>query len=42
VLEPCPDIDLPQDLLDLKKSLLKNPAARRLMPETWRFLSKKV
>jgi len=40
VLEPCSDIDLPQDLLDLKKSLLNNPATRRLMPETWRFLSK--
>lgn len=40
VLEPCPDIDRPQDLVALKKSLLKNPATRRLMPETWRFLSK--
>ncbi len=42
VLESCPDIDLPQDLVALKKSLIKNPATRRLMPQTWRFLSKKI
>ena len=41
VLETCPDIDRPQDLVALKKSLIKNPATRRLMPQTWRFLSKK-
>jgi len=40
VLEPCPDVDFPQDLVALKKSLIKNPATRRLMPQTWRFLSK--
>jgi uncharacterized protein len=40
VLEPCPDVDLPQDLAGLKKSLTKNPTARRLAPQTWRFLSK--
>ena len=40
VLEPCPDVDLPEDLAALKKSLIKNPAARRLAPYTWRFLSK--
>jgi uncharacterized protein len=38
VLEPCPDVDLPQDLAVLEKSLIKNPATRRLMPHTWRFL----
>jgi uncharacterized protein len=40
VLEPCPDVDRPEDLAALKKSLVKNPAARRLMPQTWRFLVK--
>jgi uncharacterized protein len=42
VLELCPDVDLPQDLAALKKSLTKNPAARRLAPQTWRFLSKSI
>ncbi|MEJ2010111.1 MAG: TIGR04282 family arsenosugar biosynthesis glycosyltransferase [Acidobacteriota bacterium] len=40
VLEPCPDIDRPQDLIALKKFLVKKPAARRLMPQSWRFLSR--
>lgn len=40
VLEPCPDVDRPEDLAALKKSLIKSPAARRLAPQTWRFLSK--
>jgi uncharacterized protein len=40
VLEPCPDIDIPEDLAALKKFLAKYPAARRLAPHTWRFLSK--
>ncbi len=39
VLEPYPDIDLPRDLAALEKFLMKNPAARRLAPHTWRFLS---
>jgi len=42
VLEPCPDVDVPDDLAALKKALLKNSAARRLAPQTWRFLSRKV
>ncbi len=42
VLEPCPDVDVPEDLAALKKSLIKNPAARRLAPHTWRFLSRKA
>ena len=40
VLEPCPDVDRPEDVAALKKSLIKSPAARRLAPQTWRFLSK--
>lgn len=40
VLEPCPDIDRPEDLAALKKFLIRNPSKRRLMPATWRFLSK--
>jgi uncharacterized protein len=39
VLEPCPDIDRPEDLRKLRKELIKNPSARRLMPATWKFLS---
>jgi len=39
VLEPCPDIDRPEDLRKLREELLKNPSARRLMPATWKFLS---
>lgn len=42
VLEPYPDIDLPSDLVNLKISLTRKPASRRLMPQTWRFLSKIV
>jgi rSAM/selenodomain-associated transferase 1 len=42
VLEPCPDVDLPQDLAALKKMLIENPTARRLAPHTWRYLSKMV
>lgn len=42
VLEPCPDVDVPEDLSALKKSLTRNPAARRLAPQTWRFLSKSM
>lgn len=42
VLEPYPDIDRPQDLVALKRSLIKNPATRRLMPQTWRFLSRMI
>jgi len=42
VLGPCQDIDLPKDLAALKKSLTKNPAARRLAPHTWRYLSRKA
>ncbi|HEV2213869.1 MAG TPA: TIGR04282 family arsenosugar biosynthesis glycosyltransferase [Terracidiphilus sp.] len=41
VLEPCPDIDRPEDLAALKEFLSKNPAARRLAPHTWRFLAKR-
>jgi glycosyltransferase A (GT-A) superfamily protein (DUF2064 family) len=40
VLEPCPDVDWPEDLVALKKSLAIDPSARRLAPQTWRFLSK--
>jgi uncharacterized protein len=40
VLETCTDVDVPDDLSALKKFLTKNPAARRLAPHTWRFLSK--
>lgn len=40
VLDPCPDVDVPDDLAALKKFLIKNPAACRLAPQTWRFLSK--
>lgn len=40
VLEPCPDIDRPEDLAALKIWLASNPAARRLAPHTWRFLAK--
>ena len=40
VLEPCPDVDRPGDLASLKNFLVNNPAARRLAPQTWRFLSK--
>jgi rSAM/selenodomain-associated transferase 1 len=40
VLEPCPDVDRPADLATLKNFLANNPAARRLAPQTWRFLSK--
>ena len=40
VLEPCPDIDRPEDLVALKESLVKKPATRRLMPATWKFLSR--
>ena len=40
LLEPYPDIDLPKDLVALKESLAKNSSARRLAPQTWRFLSK--
>jgi uncharacterized protein len=40
VLEPYPDVDLPQDLTSLKKSLAKNPAIHRLIPQTRRFLAK--
>lgn len=40
VLEPYPDIDLPKNLLTLRKFLIRNLAARRLMPQTWSFLSK--
>ena len=39
VLEPCPDIDRPEDLRKLREELLKRPSARRLMPRTWQFLS---
>jgi uncharacterized protein len=40
VLEPCPDIDRPEDLAALKRFLIHNPSKRRLMPRTWRFLPK--
>lgn len=40
VLESCPDIDHPSDLLNLVESLVRNPGARRRVPQTWRFLSK--
>lgn len=40
VLEHYPDIDRPSDLIALKKSLVRNVDSRRLMPQTWRFLSK--
>jgi uncharacterized protein len=42
VLEPCGDIDLPQDLVVFKRTLLKAPATRRVMPQTWRFLTEKL
>lgn len=42
ILEPCPDIDRPEDLVALQKSLVKKSAARRLMPQTWRFLSRTI
>jgi rSAM/selenodomain-associated transferase 1 len=42
VLEPCADVDRPKDLFALKKSLIRNPAARRLAPQSWRFLSKTI
>jgi uncharacterized protein len=40
VLDPCPDIDRPEDLAALKRFLIHNPSKRRLMPHTWGFLSK--
>lgn len=40
VLESCPDVDRPQDLIALKKSLTKTPLTRRLLPQTCRFISK--
>lgn len=39
VLASCPDVDRPPDLMDLKKLLAAKPARRRLLPQTWRFLS---
>ncbi|HZT70323.1 MAG TPA: TIGR04282 family arsenosugar biosynthesis glycosyltransferase [Terriglobia bacterium] len=42
VLEPCPDIDRGQDLSALKKSLIETPALRRLMPQTSRFVVKRL
>jgi uncharacterized protein len=42
VLEPCPDVDRPEDLFALKKSLVKIRAAHRLAPQTWRFLAKTI
>lgn len=41
VLEPCPDVDLPRDLVALKKFLIKNPGTCRAAPRTWRFLLKR-
>lgn len=41
LLETYPDIDRPQDLVVLKRTLARRPAMRRLMPQTWRFLSKR-
>jgi uncharacterized protein len=40
VLEPCPDIDRPEDLAALKRFLIHNPSKRGLMPHTWGFLPK--
>ncbi len=39
VLDPCSDVDRPEDLRKLKKELIEDPSRRRLMPATWRFLS---
>jgi uncharacterized protein len=40
VLEPCADVDRPEDLAALKKAVIRRPGARRLMPFTRRFLSR--
>jgi uncharacterized protein len=40
VLEAFPDIDRPEDLRKLKEGLVKNRSARRLMPQTWHFLTR--
>lgn len=42
LLETYADIDRPEDLVALRRSLAKISAMRRLMPQTWRFLSGKV
>jgi uncharacterized protein len=42
VLESFPDIDRPEDLRKLKEGLVKNPSARRLMLQTWRFLARRT
>lgn len=38
ILEPCPDVDRPHDVLNLRERLSRDAAARRLAPATWRFL----
>jgi rSAM/selenodomain-associated transferase 1 len=38
ILEEQGDVDLPADVEELKQRLIADSAARRLAPETWRFL----
>ena len=38
ILESCGDVDRPQELLELKKRLVRRPALRRELPATWKFL----
>ncbi len=38
ILEPCPDVDRPDDVLSLLRRLRRDAAARRQAPATWRFL----
>ncbi len=38
ILEPCPDVDRPDDVHNLQKYLSREVRARRLAPATWRFL----
>ncbi len=40
ILDPLPDIDRPEDLAALKRSLVKKPALRRRMPATWKIMSR--
>jgi rSAM/selenodomain-associated transferase 1 len=38
ILEPYPDVDVPEDLRRLFRELQRNSSARRLAPSTWEFL----
>lgn len=40
ILEPFPDVDRPEDVRRLKRQLAYSPAARRLAPATWNFLTR--